>query len=161
EAPQAAVDLVADRLRVEPAEDVAGLVPRRRALREHERPVGHVPQGPLDHGLRVAETVGPRGVDPVDAVLERAVDRADRVRVVLRAQALDPVAAADRPRPEADRRELEARVAELTVLHRLLPSLGGFGERTLSRRAALLVPRPRPQSRPYLPIRTLPASLPR
>src|SRR5262249_59016348 len=111
---------LADGLRVEAAEDVPSLVPRRRALREDERSLVEAPQRPLDHLLRVAEPVCAGGVDPVDAMLERTVDRSDRLLVVLRAPALDPAAPADRPRAEPDRRELEAGCAESAVLHRLL-----------------------------------------
>jgi hypothetical protein len=53
------------------------------------------------------------GVDPVDAELDRVVDRGDRFLVVLRAPAPVVVRTAERPGTEADGGDLETGRAEL------------------------------------------------
>jgi hypothetical protein len=53
-----------------------------------------------------------RGIDPVDAEIERAMDGGDGVVVVLGAPAILPVAAADGPRAKADGRDFEIGIAE-------------------------------------------------
>src|SRR5439155_12719572 len=85
-----------------------------------------------DDLLGAAEAVGSGGVDPVDAQLERPVDRRDRLLVLLRAPAELPAAAADSPRAEADAGDLETGMAQLRCrelcllhcLHRDAPSCG-------------------------------------
>src|SRR5207249_7050522 len=62
----------------------------------------------------MAETVHRRGIDPVDAQLEGATHRGERIGVVLRAPPERPAAAADRPRAEADGRDVESARAEGT-----------------------------------------------
>ena len=60
--------------------------------------------------LRAAAAVDVRGVEEVDAELERDVD--ELVRGVVR-----EAAAERRPRPEADLRDAQVAVTELPVLH--------------------------------------------
>jgi hypothetical protein len=50
----------------------------QRTFREHERSLRSPFQGAADYKLRVTEAVGSGGIDPVDPVLERMVDRSDR-----------------------------------------------------------------------------------
>ena len=57
-----------------------------------------------------------RSVDPVDAGIERGVDRFDGFVVVLRAPAESPSSAADSPGTDADGGEMEVAVTEF--LHR-------------------------------------------
>src|SRR5258708_39558685 len=79
------------------------LVPDQSALAEHVRLVGGAAalQRPSDDLLRMTEPVYRGGVDPVDAVLERAIDRCNRGRVVLR----PPLAASGCPRADSPARD--------------------------------------------------------
>jgi hypothetical protein len=70
-------------------------------------------EGATDDLLGAAEAVGGGGVDPVDAQLERPLDRGDRVAVLLRPPAELPAGAADRPSAEPDAGDLEPGRAEL------------------------------------------------
>ena len=65
-----------------------------------------------DDFFRMAEAVDGCGVDPVDAKVERAMDRGDGFVVVLGAPGEFPVAAADGPCAKADGCEVKVRVAE-------------------------------------------------
>src|SRR5581483_8210820 len=85
----------------------------QRGLREHVRALGKTLECTADDLLGATEAVGGGGVDPVDAVLERVVDRGDRLLVVLRSPAELPAAATDRPRAEPDAGDLKAGIAEL------------------------------------------------
>ena len=87
-------------------------VPEPRALGED---VGLVRRGfdrAAYHLFRVAQSVDGRGVDPVDAQIERAMNGGDGVVVVLRTPGVLPVAAADGPGAEADGSEMKIGVAE-------------------------------------------------
>src|SRR5665213_1286918 len=78
----------------------------------------------------MAEPVGGCGVDPVDPVLEGAVDRGDRLLVVLGAPAELPATAADRPGAEADPGDLESGAAKLGGLQlRRLHSFSSVADR--------------------------------
>jgi hypothetical protein len=83
------------------------------ALREHVRTLALAERGESapHHLLGVPEAVLRGRVDPVDAELERVVDRGERVLVVLRAPAPVVLGPADRPRAEAGAGDLEAGVA--------------------------------------------------
>ena len=83
---------------------------------KHVRALVESLEGAADDLFRVAEAVGGGSVDPVDAELERAADRRDRVVVLLWSPAELPAAASDRPGAETDARDLEARGAELRGL---------------------------------------------
>ena len=82
-------------------------VPVAPALREHVDVLADAVglERAADDLLRVAEPVDRRGVDPVDAPLDRVADRRDRLVVVDGPPAELP-RAADRPRAEPDRRDL-------------------------------------------------------
>jgi hypothetical protein len=69
--------------------------------------------------LGMAEPVDSRRVDPVDAALDRVTDGGDRLLVVLAAPAHRPIAAADGPGAEPDRRDVHIGAAE--------PALGEGG----------------------------------
>jgi hypothetical protein len=87
----------------------------QRTFREHERSLRSPFQGAADYKLRVTEAVGSGGIDPVDPVLERMVDRSDRLLVVLGAPAMLPVTAAECSRAEPDASDLKAGAAELAA----------------------------------------------
>jgi hypothetical protein len=88
----------------------------RKPTGEHVRTVAHALQRPPDDRLGMAEAIGGGGVDPVDALLERAVDRSDRLIIVLRPPAELPASAADRPRAEPEPGDFQARLTELCRL---------------------------------------------
>src|SRR5256886_14417101 len=92
------------------------LVPHQPALGEHEWAVARwqLLQQTTDQLFGMAETVHRGGIDPVDPQLERPVHRGERIGVVLRTPAERPVTAADRPRAEADGRDIEPARAERT-----------------------------------------------
>ncbi len=117
ESPQAVFTFLANRVCLEAVTYLPVFVPHQATLREHIRPVGAALQSTSHDLLGPSEPVHGRGVYPVDAQVNRAVDCGDRVLVVLRAPATSPVAATDGPRPEADRRDLHVRIAQWTCLH--------------------------------------------
>jgi hypothetical protein len=71
-------------------------------------------EGAADDLFGVAEAVDGSGIDPVNAQIERAMDRGDGFVVVLRPPCEIPVAAADGLRAKADRGELKVEVAQST-----------------------------------------------
>src|SRR5262249_41089027 len=90
-------------------------VGQRAALREHEDLVAPT-EGAAHDPLRASPAVERRRVDPVHAGVERRVDRADRLGLVLRPPPNGPVApGADRRRADADWRDLY--VGERSRLH--------------------------------------------
>ena len=97
-----------DRVPLQVVDDPPPRPLHQRRLGEHVRPPVHAFQRPPDDLLRAAEPVPGRGVDPVDAEVERPVDRRDGLLVVLRSPAEFPSAAADRPGAEADPGDLHA-----------------------------------------------------
>src|SRR5262249_21290273 len=110
---EARVDLPADGVALEVAHDLPAAAVHARCLGEHVRSrLDALERAPHDlPGVRGPVSGG--GVDPVDAELQRAVDRRDRLVVVLSAPAELPAGAADRPGPEADTRDLHAGGTEL------------------------------------------------
>ena len=90
------------------------LVPAQSALGEHERPLGggDLLQCRAHDLFGMPEPVDGGGVDPVDAALDRMADGGDRLLVVLAAPADRPVAAADGPGAEPDRRDVHVGAAE-------------------------------------------------
>src|SRR4029077_6146538 len=86
------------------------------ALCEHVRPVrsAHASYHSAHHLLGVSEPVNRRGVDPVDATLERVPDRRDGFVIVLRSPSVGPAAPAGYPRAESDARDFHVGSAELS-----------------------------------------------
>ena len=99
-------------------------LPAPSALREDEHvlPDPVRPHGAADDLLGVAEPVDRRGVDPVDAELDRTADRGDGIVVVDPAPA-EPPRAADRPRAEPDALSSGPTSPELPSSSRERPSL--------------------------------------
>ena len=119
QAAQARLALAADGVGLEALVDLAVLVPVALALGEDVRPVASALERPRHDFLGMAEAVHGGGVDPIDAAVERRVDGGDRLVVVLRSPGEGPAAAADRPRADADGRQLHVAVAETFLLHLL------------------------------------------
>src|SRR5206468_731144 len=98
---------------------------QQRRLREHVRAIllGQAPQHATDDLLRVAEAVRRGRIYPIDPVLERAVDRVDRLLVILGPPTELPSTAPDLPCPEPDPSDLKPRRSQLPgcqlrLLHR-------------------------------------------
>src|SRR5258707_4352835 len=93
--------------------NIALVVPTQTALCENvgtgSRPR---PQRKSDDLLRVAHTINSRGIDPVNAEVERAVDRRDRLFVVLFTPAKFPTRAADGPSAEANGSNEQIRITK-------------------------------------------------
>src|SRR6185503_15056243 len=70
---------------------------------------------PTDHALAAPVAVGERGVDEVDAEVDGAVERLDRLVVV----GASPLRAADAPGAVADLRDLESGCSKRAMLHGL------------------------------------------
>ena len=119
ESAQAVFAFLADRRLAQDGAHLALLAPHLTALREHVRPLAlPLRQRPRDHLLRATQPVDGRGIDPVDAEIERGVDGSHRVVVLLAAPAELPVAATDGPGAEADGSDVEVRVTEGSFFHR-------------------------------------------
>src|SRR6185503_4306360 len=117
EAAQAGLALASERVAPQRLQGRAVRAFRLAALREDERPLVEARDRAADDLLRVAEPVLRGRVDPVDAELKRAVDRGDRLLVVLLAPAPVVLGAADRPGAEADPADLQPGAAELGRPH--------------------------------------------
>jgi hypothetical protein len=102
EAREAALDLSPERVAVQALQRRPVRAFRLPALGEDERPLVEAGDRAADDLLGVAEAVLGRRVDPVDAELERAMDRGDRVVVVLVAPTPVVLRAAERPGAETD-----------------------------------------------------------
>ena len=115
---EAVVHLLANRHRGEVVPHRARVVPHEAALGEHQRtlPDGNVTQRARDDLLRMAESVGGRGVDPVHAARHCLPNRRNRLVIVLRAPAETPLAAYG-PGAESDGGDVEVGVSELTGMH--------------------------------------------
>jgi hypothetical protein len=113
---QARMRLAQDRVAFQAVRDPLSRALEQRCLGEHVRALSESLDRAADDLLGVAEAVGGGGVDPVDAELERAVDRLDRLLVILRAPAELPATAADRPGAEANAGDLQTGVPQLSRL---------------------------------------------
>jgi len=113
-APEAGLDLSRDRGTPGAVHDPPSGALGQRRLREHVGALACVKAGGRapDDSFRPAEAVGRGGVDPVDSLLERAVDRGDRFVIVLGPPAVLPVASAERPRAKPDAGDRRPGVAE-------------------------------------------------
>jgi len=87
-------------------------VPAAFALGGDQRPLTQATQGATHDLFAMAETVNGRGVDPVDAQVQRPVDRASGLLVVLRSPTVRPVPAAHGPGAQTDGRQLKAGLAK-------------------------------------------------
>src|ERR1700694_2684306 len=118
EAAEACFNFLANRLRGKAVSDVALFVPHEAALREDVRPIAarDLSQRSTDHRFRVAEAVRGCGVDPVDAAVDSAVNRGNRLIVVLRAPT-EPPLAANRPGAKTDGGDVERGISERALLH--------------------------------------------
>src|ERR1700724_3059443 len=97
--------------------DVTLFVPTQPTLREHVGTLaGPSTQRHRHDFLRVPHSVNGCGVDPVNAQLERAMNRGDRLFVVLLAPTEFPTRAADRPGSEPYRRNRQVGITELLRL---------------------------------------------
>src|SRR6516225_7900664 len=67
----------------------------------------------------MAQSVDGRGVDPVDACIQRGVNRRDGFIVPLLAPGEGPVAATHRPCANTDGSDRQVRVAQTSSLHKL------------------------------------------
>ena len=115
---EAGFDFAADRLCFQAATYLTPLVPHQLALGKNIGTLGAALQRLGNHLLGVSETVDGRGIDPVHAGVERSVNGGNRVIVILLAPAELPAAAAHRPGPDTERRNLHIAVAQLLQLHR-------------------------------------------
>ena len=90
----------------------------RPALRENEHAVSAVDRT-SDYLLRTPPAVEGRGVDPVDPDVERSMDGANSVALILRAPVHPPGSGrgADRRRPNPDRRDRKIAFSEASHLH--------------------------------------------
>ena len=102
EASQAVFELSPNRVRFEAMANLPTRRPNPAALREHERALGtaQIAQRPRNDDFGVAEPIDSGRVDPVDPELDRAMDRCDRVGIVLLPPPKHPVAAPHGPGTE-------------------------------------------------------------
>ena len=117
-AAQARLQLVADGITLQAAMNlILGLpefpAPDHRALGEDVWLLLSAFERTSHHFFRVAKPVDRCRIDPVDAKVEGALDRGDRIVVVLRTPAKLPVAAADGPGAKTDGGDLQVRIAKL------------------------------------------------
>src|SRR5207244_1105198 len=110
---EAGLDLAPDGIARQAVGDPAAASVQERRLREHVGAVPAAGQGPADNLLRVPEPVDGRRVDPVGPEVERPLDRRQGLIVVLLAPGELVTGTADRPRAEAEARDLETGVAEV------------------------------------------------
>src|SRR5262249_1315725 len=84
-------------------------------LRENQRPRAalQLRDGAADHLLRMAGAVNRRGIYPVDAMIERRMNRLDALRIVGAA----PHVAAHGPRPQSDPRNVDLPAPKGSSLH--------------------------------------------
>ena len=106
QAAQAVFAFAADGFALHAAGKARAFRPRRGALGKHIRRAGAALDGAADNLFGMAKSIDRRGVDPVDAAVERGVDGADGVVVVLRSPGEGEASAADGPRANAERRDL-------------------------------------------------------
>ena len=118
QAAQARLQFVADGIALQAAMNlILGLpeflAPDHRALGKDVGLLLPSFQRPCHHFFRMAKAINRRGIDPVDAKVEGALNRGDRIVVVLRAPAKLPVATADGPGAKTDGGDLQVRIAKL------------------------------------------------
>src|SRR5882762_7648710 len=93
-------------------------VPAQAAFSEHIWPrTPPTLQRPGNHFFRVTQAIHRRGVDPVDAQLEGAVDRGDRIVVILISPCELPSRAATCPRSKTHGSDAKIRISKLFGFH--------------------------------------------
>src|SRR5439155_10122872 len=98
--------------------DISLFVPTQPAFRENVRPwAGPGAQRSRHDFLGMAHSVNGRSVDPVYTKLERAMNRGDRLRVILLAPTKFPTRAANSPGAKADRCNEQVRVTQPLCFH--------------------------------------------
>ena len=90
-------------------------IPHQTTLGEHIRSLGGAfsLEKPSNHFFRVTEPVNGCGIDPVNAKVDSAIHRRDRVVVVLWPPGERPSTTSDRPRANADAGDVHVRGAQL------------------------------------------------
>ena len=114
---QAGFYFVADRVGVQIIMHLTLIIPHQRTFGEHVRPLVNTVQRSCYHFFGMAEAIHSGGINPVHAEIERTMNCADRVIIVLRTPGERPIAAADRPGTEANRRNVHVAVAKLSFIH--------------------------------------------
>src|SRR5262249_11344395 len=112
ESTQAVLALAPDRVRLQHAMSVSPFVPTQTALGEDIGPLAPPRLQSAGHDLfGVAHSVDGRGVDPVDAQFQGAMDRGDRRLIVLRTPTELIAWTPDRPGTQANRCDAEIGIA--------------------------------------------------
>src|SRR5260370_2983981 len=118
---QAVLALAANGVSAQRAMDISLFVPAQTALSEN---VGALARPVTQRGrhdfLGMAHSVNGRSVDPVNAQLERAMNRGDRSVVILFAPTKLPARSADTPGAKADRCDEQVGITELLLFHIIL-----------------------------------------
>jgi len=111
QSPQARFQLAAHGGSLQAVPDLALVVPHQAAFGKNVGTVCTSRDRFADDLFRVPQSVHGRGIDPVDAGIERHVDRRNRFLVLLPSPGEGPVAAAHRPCAHTDGSDLQVRVA--------------------------------------------------
>src|SRR6266550_4535822 len=115
---EAVLALAANGVSVQRAMDIPLFVPAQTALGENVRTrTGPVAERGRHDFLGMAHSVNRRSVDPVNAQLERAMNRGDRSFVILFAPTKLPARSTDSPRAKADWCDEQVGVTELLRFH--------------------------------------------
>src|SRR4029077_16611947 len=118
EPPQALLALAANGVSVQRAMDISLFVPTQTALGENVRALARpIAQRGRHDFLGMAHSVNGRSVDPVNAQLERAMNRGDRSFVILFAPTKLPARSANGPGAKADWCNEQVGVTELSRFH--------------------------------------------
>ena len=111
QAPQAGFEFAAHGGSFQAVPDLALVIPHQAALGKDVRTVGAPRERFADDLFRVPESVHERGIDPVDAGIERGVNRCHRFIVLLPSPGESPVAAAHCPCANTDGSDFQVGVA--------------------------------------------------
>src|SRR4029077_12292059 len=115
---QAVLALATNGIRRQRAMNVSLFVPPQTAFGKNVRPRSRPgPQRKSDDFLGVPHAINGRSVDPVNAQLERAMNRGDRRFVVLLAPTKFPARSANSPGAKADGSDEQVGVTELLRFH--------------------------------------------
>ncbi len=124
EAAQAGLRLAPDALSLEPPiGGGAALVPDQAALGGDDHLVPPPSNGPADDLFRVSQAIDGGGIYPVDAQIKGAADGGNGLAVILRTPAVSPPTAADGPRAQPHRRQVQVSIPKFACLHLLAPCL--------------------------------------